>query len=166
MARQYKKYSDNEFYITLHEKVVALAPLEIGHYAPDIGLPDTRGNEVKISSTQGKYTILYFWASDNQNSTAENKNISKLYSKYKNKGLQLYSISLDADKDKWIKALNQYDLEGIEVCDLQGYHSVGAQVYMIGDLPMVYILDPSGKIIDKGLTGASLDARIAKLFNK
>jgi len=161
---KFKKYSDNEFYVSLHNKVMTLLPVAIGHYAPDIGLPDTKGNTVKISSMQGKYTLLYFWASNNANSRIENKNVAKLYDKYKSRGLQLYGISLDDNKNTWLTTLNEDKLEGVQVCDLLGYTSVGAQVYLIANLPTTFILDPSGKIIDKGLYDPELESRLSKLI--
>ncbi len=114
---------------------------------------------------QGKYTLLYFWASNNANSRIENKNVAKLYDKYKGKGLQLYGISMDDNKNTWLTTLNEDKLEGVEVSDLLGINSVGAQVYLIANLPTTFVLDPSGKIIDKGLYGPALEARVSKLFN-
>ena len=35
----------------------------LGKQAPEIVLPDTEGNEVKLSSLKGKYVLVDFWAS-------------------------------------------------------------------------------------------------------
>src|SRR6185369_9187187 len=59
--KKFSKYSVNEFYVSLHNKVMTYAPIANGHYAPDVAMNDLNGTPIKISSTQGHYTMLYFW---------------------------------------------------------------------------------------------------------
>ena len=61
---------------------------EKGTSFPDITLPDTNGKKRSLNALKGKFIIVNFWASKDAYSRKENKNLRKIYKKYKNKGLK------------------------------------------------------------------------------
>lgn len=132
--------------------------------SPDLNLPDKDGNRIKLSSQQGKIVILQFWASSVEEARASNRQLAKLYEKYKKNGLEIYSVSFDTSKLLWEDAMLKDNINWISVCDLQGEYSVAARLYNVSHLPSNYILDRDGALIGKDLFGTRLDNKIAELM--
>ncbi len=141
------------------------AGISIGKPAPELDFPDVNGNNISLSSLKGKIILLDFWASWCGPCRKENPFVVNLYNKYKTKGFEIYSLSLDNNKDKWINAIQQ---DGLiwqnHVSDLKGWQSAGAAKYMVRSIPQTFLIDKNGIIIDIGLRGEALETRLNELL--
>lgn len=140
--------------------------LKIGMHAPDIGLPDPDGNIKTLSSLRGKYILLDFWAGWCGPCRFENPNVVRLYQKYKNKGFDVYSVSLDSDKKKWMSAIEADGMEWTHVSDLKKWESAVIPLYHIDAIPMAFLLGKDGVIIAKDLRGEELGKKLAELLEE
>jgi hypothetical protein len=100
----------------------------------------------------------------------ENPHVVNAYNKYKNakfkngKGFTIYSVSLDQNKDAWIKAIAKDKLEWpYHVSDLGGWQSRPAALYGVNSIPANFLIDGKGNIVAKGLRGANLEATLESL---
>ena len=150
----------------MQEKINIARKTGIGQLAMDFTQNDTLGNPVKLSSFKGKYLLLDFWASWCGPCRAENPNLVASFNKYKDKGFQVLSVSLDRPgaKDKWLKAIHDDGLSWAHVSDLQFWNNAVARQYGIEAIPQNLLLDPSGKIVGKNLRGAELDKKLAAIY--
>lgn len=89
----------------LKEKMTSLRSINVGGIAPDIDLVAPDGKHVKLSSLRGKYVLLDFWASWCGPCLAEVPNVKAVYEQYKDKGFEIYGVSLDDKKDAWVNAI-------------------------------------------------------------
>src|ERR1700741_544627 len=83
------------------------AQVSYGKPALEIELPTLKGDSIKLSSLKGKVVLLDFWASWCGPCRASNKYLVKLYDKYKTKGFEIFSVSIDEDKKDWEKAIRK-----------------------------------------------------------
>ncbi len=139
-------------------------PVSVGHAAPDFSIPGIDGKTIKLTDYKGKYVMLDFWASWCAPCRKENPNVVKLYQQYHPKGLDIVGISLDENKDAWQKAINDDRLMWAHGSELLNFNGPVVQRYQVQAIPSNFILDPSGKIIAKNITGNDLAAFFAKTF--
>ncbi|MFZ5552607.1 MAG: peroxiredoxin family protein [Bacteroidota bacterium] len=145
----------------------------IGDEAPDIDLKSPSGKSIKLSSLRGKIVLLDFWASWCGPCRAENPNVVDAYNKYKKatfktaKGFEIYSVSLDTDKDKWKDAIKKDGLKWkYHVSDLKGWNSSAGKLYGINSIPNNFLIGPDGKILAINLRGLELHTAIDEYIEK
>ncbi len=138
--------------------------LNIGSEAPEIMLSTPQGESLALSSLRGKVVLIDFWASWCRPCRAENPNVVKVYNKYKDKGFDILSVSLDNNKDRWLNAIKADGLEWNHVSDLKGWKSVVTPQYKVTGIPKTYLLDKNGIIIAKDLRGPALERKLAEVL--
>ncbi|MGD1842176.1 MAG: TlpA family protein disulfide reductase [Thermonemataceae bacterium] len=165
VAERMKSVQPAPSYATyLLNRIEELKKTAVGTTAPEITLPTPQGDKVALSSLQGNYVLIDFWASWCKPCRIENPNVVKAYEKYHPKGFEIYGVALDKNKEAWLKAIEKDNLQWINVSDLQFWQSPAAKAYNVTAIPMNFLLDKEGKIIAKNLRGSRLEAKLAELF--
>ncbi len=147
--------------------------LHIGNIIPDITLNDLDGNPRSISELRGNIVFVDFWASWCRPCRRENPVVVEAYKMYSNKnykdadGFKIFSISFDSKKEDWIKAIEDDGMEWEEqVSDLKGWRSAAAKKYNVRAIPMNYLIDQNGVIINKNLRGHQLEETLKNLVKE
>lgn len=159
-----KKYPQSDFTKDFHSKVESLAKLAIGSPAPNIELENPEGTKISLNSLKGKVVLIDFWASWCRPCRMENPNVVRLYKEYKDKGFEVYSVSLDKSKEDWVKAIKDDGLAWTHVSDLGFWQSSVVKLYNITGIPQTFLLDKDGKIIGKGLRGEDLEKKLKQVL--
>ncbi len=155
-----KKYPNNQNILMFHDMVSKSMAINVGNEAPDINLPDPSGKDIALSSLRGKVVLIDFWASWCKPCRAEMPNVVKIYKKYKDKGFEIYGVSLDQAKEAWVEAIQQDGITWPQVSDLKYWECVAARLYNVQGIPFTVLLDKEGKILAKNLRGEELDKAV------
>jgi len=139
---------------------------------------DINGEPLNLAAYKGqKYLLLDFWASWCVPCRKGNPHLLSLYSKYKDKGLEIVGVSDDdGNVAAWKKAVDQ-DKIGVWKHVLRGLKRVGndydrsadlSDAYAIHSLPTKILIDKDGVIIGRygggGEDDAAMDKKLAEVF--
>ncbi len=151
----------------LEELIPTLEGVAVGNEAPNFVADDTEGNAVEFSNHIGKskYLLLDFWASWCGPCRRENPNIVKAYEEYKDKGFDIFAISLDSSRDSWLAAIEKDGLVWTNVSDLLLWDSEPAKLYGVRAIPSNFLIDENGVIVAKNLKGEDLHNTLNDLLN-
>lgn len=140
--------------------------VSIGNPYINFSLPDTSGVNYSIDQfiKEKKWVLLDFWASWCAPCREDFPYILKAYDQFKDKGLEIIGISLDTQRNTWVKGIKRYKLPWLQLSDLKGWDSMAAQEYAIYAIPYTILINPEGKIVAKGLRQEMLLSELNKLI--
>jgi thiol-disulfide isomerase/thioredoxin len=110
------------------------------------------------------YLLIDFWASWCAPCREENPNLVALYNKYHGKGFNIFGVSFDSNRDRWLKAIADDSLTWTHVSDLKGWENAVGKLYGIRSIPSNVLLDSNGIIMAKNIMGNDLKAKLEELF--
>lgn len=125
----------------------SLAQPSVGETVPDIALPDQRGAVKKLSELRGKVVLIDFWASWCGPCRRSNKDLASLYAKYRDKGFEIYAISLDMSKGDWKDAIAEDKMTWLQVIEASGWEGNISAKWNITQIPTSFLVDQQGKLI-------------------
>ncbi|MRT94711.1 TlpA disulfide reductase family protein [Ancylomarina sp. 16SWW S1-10-2] len=134
----------------------------IGKQAPLFTLKSVDGEDISLEGYRGKYLLVDFWASWCGPCRAGIPNLKEIYKDYKAQGLEILSVSTDTDEKAWLKAVEKEQMPWNQVRDTKSI----SDSYNITYIPMIFLIDPNGKIIDKGLHGEAIRNRVEEVIAK
>ena len=159
-----KSHPSFNFLPTLNERVGILSKAVIGTEAPELAYESPNGEIIALSSLRGKYVLIDFWASWCKPCRAENPHVKALYEQYKDKGFEIYGYSLDQERESWLNAIEEDQINWIHTSDLLGWKAQGSLDYGVQAIPATVLIDPNGIILARDLRGEDLDNMLAEIF--
>jgi thiol-disulfide isomerase/thioredoxin len=165
LTAEAKQYGGHYYYEDLKNRLTKIKFLSIGSIAPDLTYKNPNGELMSLSDLKGKVVLLDFWASWCAPCRKDNPNVVRIYNEYKDKGFEVFSVSLDKDGKQWVQAIQADGLAWpAHISDLNGWKSAPAKTYGIKSIPSTFLLGKDGKIIAKNLRGRDLEEKIKSLF--
>ncbi len=123
-------------------------------------------DSLDLSKYKGKVVVLNFWASWSKASRTENKNLVRIYQKYKSNAKVVFvSVSLDTDQASWKSAIEEDELAWKDhQCDFKKYESPIAVKYNVNTLPKILLIDANGAVSASSAKMIDLENSIDKLL--
>lgn len=120
---------------------------------PDLEMPDIRGEKRRLSTLGAKAVLLHFWTSENPAQRMFNLDtLLPLYQEYHGRGLEIYSVCIDADKVRWGSVVNAQKLPWVNVNDGRGAVTHALTLYNVQNLPETFLL-ADGEILKQSIAG-------------
>ncbi len=139
---------------------------KVGDEAPDFKLQQINTNNeletIQLSDYEGKGVMLNFWATFCAPCEAEMPYMEKLYPEYKDRGIEIIAVSLDANQLVVDRFVDKHNLTFPIPHDTK---SQVTDLYKIGPIPTTYFIDPEGIIVEK-IEGALTLERLEGYFQE
>ncbi len=132
--------------------------------APNITMKDESGKPLSIKNFKGKYVLVDFWASWCVPCRRETPRLREAFNKYNSKNFTILSISMDTDKESWLKAIAKDTMPWHHLCDLQPGITKKCKSYNFKGIPFNVLLDPQGIIIAQDLRGKAVVNKLAEVL--
>ena len=126
----------------------------------DITLPDAKGQMQSLSQYRGKVIVLDFSSTEMEQYVAYNFELRELYNQYHNKGLEIYSVSIDRNQLAWEDAT-----EHLPWTTVRAYENDAVQVltqYNVQSLPTLFLFDKEGNVQGRYTDFTALETDINK----
>lgn len=148
------------------QKAASNKQAAVGSMVMDFTLQDTTGAQHRLKDYigKGKYVLFEFWASWCGPCRADIPHLREVYALYNQKGFEIVSISLDDDKEKWLKAIKEEKMKWTQLSDLKAFDSELAKNYRIRGIPSCLLFDPQGKLVTRNMRGSWMDAALIDMY--
>lgn len=136
----------------------------------DLTLVDKQDKLVSLSDINGKGDVVLvdFTAFYYDMSVAHNMTLSKVYDRYKDRGLKIYQVCLDFDENFWKVSANNLPWTVVRdrdiLLDQNGLvqYSGAAALYNVSAIPTVFVMGRDGGVIERVEDDTKLEAAVAK----
>jgi peroxiredoxin len=133
---------------------------------PAVELKDMNGTVRKLSSLRGKYVLLTFWASWNEDCVEQNLLLKEVYKKFYRQNFEIMQVSFDNSPEEWKRAIRFDELPWLSVIDPTFPGSAIAVNYNVQSLPANYLIDKdNASILAKDISPDQLIVKLAELLN-
>jgi thiol-disulfide isomerase/thioredoxin len=157
------RIKSTKYFEQASDMLLAFEKIRIGKEVPVIAGSDKSGTAYKYSFSKNKYTLIDFWASYCYPCRQDFTQLKSIYGKYKSMGFSIVSVSIDNDKDWWLKASSEEKLPWYDVCEaVKQEDSQNIQNYAVTIIPVNYLLNAKGQLIQKNIELDSLNRLLAK----
>ena len=130
----------------------------------DIKLPNIDGDSVSLSSLKGKVVMLDFTVYGNAEISARNLELRELYDKYKERGFEIYQISLDGKEHFWKTSAS--NLPWLCVRDAAGPESYNLTLYRVQRIPTYFLINRANEIVLRDEQVEDINKSIEKLLSE
>ena len=143
----------------------------IGHPYMDFELPLLNKRyetptSVSLSDylASNKVVLLDFWASWCTPCRNEIPNMKAAYAKFRSKGFEIVSVSVDEEREDWIQAVKDEEMTWPQLLDTNERETSAAYRYSVTAIPSTFLIDSDGIIIGRNLRGAEVEAALEDYF--
>ena len=155
---------------SIDRQVNAYMKLREGSKYIEFEQKDADGNIIAskdvLADPANKYVLIDFWASWCGPCMGELPYLKEAYQKYAPKGFQIIGISLDYEREPWLDAIKENEMNWIHVSRLDNVENPVSDLYNISSIPASYLIDCKTGIIEaKNLRGEELASKLAELLD-
>ena len=143
----------------------------VGHPFIDFELPLLNKKYETPSSAKlsdyisaNKVVLLDFWASWCTPCLNEIPNLKAAYEKFRSKGFEIVSVSVDDEREEWISVVKEESLNWPQLLDTNLRETSAAYRYSVTAIPSSFLIDADGTIIGRNLRGGEVAAALEDYF--
>ena len=157
---------DSPYLMLLQPKVENLANKNKSQSIHSLTGKDRQGEDIQWGNIRDKYILIDFWASWHPESVSEQDSLQAVIKALKKEKFLICSVSLDIDKEAWLKASDRDTTQWKQICDFRGWNQTLIKSQNIQTLPYNLLLDKNKRIIAHNIRGQKLIDKVKELIQK
>ena len=122
-----------------------------GDNAPEFEIESETGTKISSKELRGKTIVLHFWATSCGPCMGQMPEHIKSLSKLDQSQVEILFVSLDEDQEKFIEAVNKFQIPFTNVCDERGWGGDLARAFGVRYMPFDVIIGPDGTIVSNSI---------------
>ena len=167
-------FGEDIVFIQLSAMIDAQLSTSLGHPYIEFEAPlldNKYGFSTKASFSQyvqnNKLVYLDFWASWATPCINEIPNLKSAYKKFKSKGFEIVSVSVDDESEDWIKAVKENGMDWVQMWNGdEDIENSAAVKYSLTAVPATFLIDAEGTIIGRNLRDQELEEALEDYFSR
>jgi peroxiredoxin len=139
---------------------------QVGEKIRNFTLENTNAEPISLMdiAQKNKYTLIHFWASWDNKSLMQIRDLRMLYKKFRKDGLEIVSVSLDDSRLAWKNTIATEKMNWVNLSDLKRWSSVIVKLFDLTYIPQNILIDSKGNIIAKNLNMDEISERLLLMF--
>lgn len=125
----------------------------------EVELPDINGTLRRLTDLKGKVVLLDFTVYGAAESAPRTRVMRELYNKYREKGFEIYQVSLDDDLHFW-----KFSCEKLPWVCVHETDGRATQSYAVRDLPVFFLINRDNEIVVRSEQIKNLEEELQKLL--
>lgn len=157
---------DNGYVSNLRSRMGSYRARNVGNVVPNYNVNDTTGRRITTAQFTDSCILITFWASWDEESRERQREYRALTDTFADRAFTILSVSLDTQRDAWMKALYDDSLTATHACNFTGWNTELARSLVVNNLPSNALLNPQRKVQAYDLYGEELKTRIERLLTE
>ena len=144
-------WSNDEEIKGLRGEISLMKPSLIGKIGQDIVTENEKGETVSLYGLNSPIKVLFIYSYECEHCQKETPDMVRVYNQWKSRGVEVFALSTDKDKSKWLDFVRQNNMNFTNGFD-PDRSSRYERKYHIDITPELYVLDKNNKIIASNLS--------------
>ncbi len=155
---------DDQSISTLRQRASEMVQSLLNKPMGDVTAKSVDGKYHTLSDIKKPVIIVYVYNTDCSHCAEETPKLLQFYSKWKNKGVEIFSIAANTTEDEWRKFNKKYNIPWIDVFDAT--NASWYPKYFVDVTPEIYVIDKNRKIFAKNLKVNQLETIMSRINKK
>jgi thiol-disulfide isomerase/thioredoxin len=155
---------DTPYLTALSAKLEAMEKAEGQKYLNLVGYTDNKGRAFTAADLRDQYVCVHFWASWGDDNRSAQDSLRAVLKELKQEKFRVVSLSLDMDKQEWLRACPKDSTHWTQLCSFKGWNDEAVKAVGIQRLPATVLLTPDRKMVARDLSARDMVAKVKDLI--
>ena len=142
------KWLNDKMLVQIKERRDFLSQSLPGQPAQDLTMESTTGEFYSLQQVNSNFILLYFWSADCGHCSESSKILKENYEALLKKNIQIFSVNVDKDREKWLKKIEEMATPWLNCYDPDENSKYRDKYYVYGT-PLLYLIDSKKMIVTK-----------------
>lgn len=157
---------DNSYVSELRSRLGSFRTRGVGNVVANYNVNDSTRRRISTAQFEDSCLLITFWASWDEESRERQREYRALADTFAGRAFTILSVSLDTDREAWLKAVYEDSVPGTHANSLSSWNLELLRSLVVNDIPSNALLNPQRRVQAYDLFGDELKDRIDKLLTE
>ncbi len=138
---------EDKLEIALERRINQSKIFKVGNKVPNITITDQNNKNINLYEINAKEILIVFYSSACPHCITQLPKIFEYYKKQTVSNFQVLAISMDTNKEEWLKYITENKFDWVNANDLKGWESKAVSDYSVYATPTFILVDKDKRVI-------------------